>query len=563
MTRLRRLLLSLVAVLLVAGGSWSAAPAWAAEDTVDSWSVSYAVQRDGTVRVVEDLAYRFGSNSGRHGIKRDLVTREAWDEKSDAVYSISQIRVTSPDADPEVNVQTADEGRDAGIVLRVGSASTTVRSAVAHYRISYVVSGATRLADGVPQFYWDVMSGETPTVRNISVKVSAPQGITQTECFVGIPERSSKGSCASATVAGGVATFTQPVKPSGQVFTVAAALTPGAVSPLGPNLTERGDAGELRNKRMGLAGGAFSLLLSPVLGLLYWRRRGRDLRFVGLPPGVLPAQGQKVGQRPSRRVEIPVAFQPPRVSPAEAQLLLDGEITTRLTTATLVDLAVRGAVQLSTGTDHTSVKLVDPTLATRPHEQVLISRLFGQGLSEVDATSRGSLYRAHTALVVSVRNQVAAQRWFTRIPTAGGRGATFSMFMMLAFGFFFFGGSSLSNIYLLLPVVPLVIVGMVVSRRMQRGQRTGLGRALTDQADGFRTYLATAEADQLRFEEGEDIFSRYLPWAIAFGLADRWANLCAELVREGRLSAEPPTWYYGPWDGWNFYVFNNSLSTMG
>ena len=26
---------------------------------------------------------------------------------------------------------------------------------------------------------------------------------------------------------------------------------------------------------------------------------------------------------------------------------------------------------------------------------------------------------------------------------------------------------------------------------------------------------------------------------------------------------EPPTWYYGPWDGWNFYVFNNSLSTMG
>jgi uncharacterized membrane protein YgcG len=68
---------------------------------------------------------------------------------------------------------------------------------------------------------------------------------------------------------------------------------------------------------------------------------------------------------------------------------------------------------------------------------------------------------------------------------------------------------------------------------------------MCDQVEGFRKYLATAEADQLRFEEGEDIFSKYLPWAIAFNLADRWAKVCADLVAMGRLPDVVPYWYVG------------------
>ena len=123
-------------------------------------------------------------------------------------------------------------------------------------------------------------------------------------------------------------------------------------------------------------------------------------------------------------------------------------------------------------------------------------------------------------------------------------------------------GSSSAWLWLLLPLVPIIFTAVVVRSRMSRGQRSGVGRAYTDQVEGFRTYIETAEADQLRFEEGEDIFSKYLPWAIVFGLAERWADLCAQLVRMGRLSAEPPVWYYGPYSNWNFYVWNDALSTI-
>jgi uncharacterized membrane protein len=106
--------------------------------------------------------------------------------------------------------------------------------------------------------------------------------------------------------------------------------------------------------------------------------------------------------------------------------------------------------------------------------------------------------------------------------------------------------------------VPILITVAVVRRKMRRGQRTPEGRAVCDQVEGFKTYLATAEAEQLRFEEGEDIFSRYLPWAIAFDLADRWAKICGDLVKMGRLPDTTPYWYYG---SYNMAAFNTGFLT--
>jgi uncharacterized membrane protein len=74
--------------------------------------------------------------------------------------------------------------------------------------------------------------------------------------------------------------------------------------------------------------------------------------------------------------------------------------------------------------------------------------------------------------------------------------------------------------------------------------RTPAGSALLAQARGFRLYLETAEANQIRFEEGQDVFSRYLPYAIVFGVAERWAGIFAQLAASGAAVAAP-TWYVG------------------
>ena len=46
--------------------------------------------------------------------------------------------------------------------------------------------------------------------------------------------------------------------------------------------------------------------------------------------------------------------------------------------------------------------------------------------------------------------------------------------------------------------------------------------------------LATAEADQFGFEEAAGIFSRYLPWAIVFGVAEHWAKVFADIATAAR-----------------------------
>lgn len=57
--------------------------------------------------------------------------------------------------------------------------------------------------------------------------------------------------------------------------------------------------------------------------------------------------------------------------------------------------------------------------------------------------------------------------------------------------------------------------------------RTAAGSAAYAQVLGFRRYLTAAEVEQIRAEERGGVFSRYLPYAIAFEEADRWVRTFA------------------------------------
>ena len=102
----------------------------------------------------------------------------------------------------------------------------------------------------------------------------------------------------------------------------------------------------------------------------------------------------------------------------------------------------------------------------------------------------------------------------------------------------------------------LVVAGLIVQvlgRRM--ASRTAEGSAVLAQAQGFERYIATAEANQIRWEEAQDVFSRFLPYAIVFGLADRWASVFEEVASAAAAAGHviaAPAWYLGPMVGWNF-----------
>ncbi|MGI3780789.1 MAG: DUF2207 domain-containing protein, partial [Janthinobacterium lividum] len=538
-----------------------ARPAYAATpDLVKSLDIAYTVQADGTLQVKETWVWQFGSDSGRHGIRRNLVVREPWleqgkDTDQDAVYTLSNLAVTSPDGvntDVSQSDAPTQKGREVETTLTIGSASETVSAPTATYVISYDVRGALRTfpTDEPPydEFFWDATGTGNPAFEQIRVTAKVPDGPYQgaLRCFAGPVQ--SKNTCTQASkVSGSSGVFGTDDLPAGQNMSIGVKIQPGAVAVVTPDLQPRADARTPAEKAAVVGAGVAvggAAIASPILGVAYYRKRGRDLRYAGLPPGTFPAGGQQVESVPNDPdLPIPVAFVPPKIPVAEAGLLIDGELDTKETAATLVDLAVRGGLTIiSENKNDMRVSLVNPGVATAPHEKALLDGIFRGDPpgTVVDLGSQGSLLPAHQALDAVVRDQVTARGWFTRIPSGTStRGLGFGVVALAFFGIIHAG---LWALLLAAALLPVIITIAVVRSKMKRGQRTPEGRAWFDQTEGFKTYIATAEADQLRFEEGEDIFSRYLPWAIVFGLAERWSKVCGDLVAMGRLPVTSPSW---------------------
>ena len=564
MRRFRALLIGLLFGLAATLGITT--PAYAADDQIDEFAITYEVQPSGVIRVTEKIVWRFGDNSGRHGIQRWYVTREPYDDDEDAVYMLTQIDVTSPDPGVATDWERTDDeradGREVNTRLRIGDPDRTIEADTATYVISYDLTGALRSFSGYDEFYWDATGFENPLIKQLTIQTTVPGGAQDVTCFAGPP--GSTETCQTADFTkGGPASFAQSNIPAGQGVSIGVRITPGLITDNKPHLEPDGSKISPAAKVAAIVGAGVAGLIaigSPIVGVLWWRKNGRDQRYAGLAPGTTPLAGQPAHIVPSDPdLPIPVAFSPPRIPVGEAGLLIDGQVDNRETAATIIDLAVRGALTVqSDGKDDFRVTLVDPNRAAAPHEMVLLTDLFNSGPpgTQVDLSERGSLLSAHQAMQTSVRNQVTARGWFRKVPSATATGSFgFGALLFIVFGAFAVGAWLL---WVLVPLLPIIITIAVIRTKLRRGQRTADGRAVCDQVEGFRTYLATAEADQLKFEEGEDIFSRYLPWAIIFELADRWARICADLVAMGRLPDTTPYWYYG---NYNISSFNTGFLT--
>jgi uncharacterized membrane protein len=104
--------------------------------------------------------------------------------------------------------------------------------------------------------------------------------------------------------------------------------------------------------------------------------------------------------------------------------------------------------------------------------------------------------------------------------------------------------------------LPLLSLPLVVTAFMWIDAPTKEGRAVLDRVAGFKQYLSITERERLdRMHPPEDtpeLFERYLPYAIALGVENRWADrfagVLAAAAAQGRQGF---TWYSGSSDPWN------------
>lgn len=469
--------------------------------TISGYTATFDVDKDGGMRVVEDIAVDFPVS--RHGIFRFFDTWDAGDAHNRAIPR--DIQVTRNGNSEPFELQNDQRGRYR--VVKIGSADVTV-SGQQQYRISYRIEGVlTPGADGSrTQFYWDLVpAGWAMPIRSAELTVHLPAEAQDVRCAVGA------GSTSGCTATGeGTRTLT---------------VEADALSPHTPVTI-----------RAGLD------IATPPADTLPWPSRldpvlGRHPVLLGLVLlGALAAAG--AGARLSRSVrerkpQFPVMYAPPEgIGPAQASYILTEQIKDSAFVASMMYAAERGALTLEqSGGDWTIAGIGDGGAWQRidPVTQETAKALGVWGQGTAFTASRASVSSGQTLKTVLAGFKENTKTWarISGLMVSSGLGP-FGGFVLVALTALtvWLGAFNPLNMSVVALIPGLFLIfGLGIGASGAGTKRTPAGRDLWSRVGGFKRILSTPSAeDRFDFSGRKELYTAYIPWAVAFGCADEWAR---------------------------------------
>ncbi|MGK2966877.1 MAG: DUF2207 domain-containing protein [Tepidiformaceae bacterium] len=558
------LVIALFVALLPGARDASADEGW----VIDRFGIDITVEPDGDLRVVEEIAIDFGGLT-RHGIFRDLVTHQPCGEitpsggttdagfsdvpayaaacpsGSDRVYDLDVVSVAR-DGDSEP-YEILREGRLSRI--KIGDADRSINGEQ-FYRLEYTIGGALNAFTDHDELYWNVTGLWPVVMEQVDITVHLPDGAdVVTACFEGYG-----GATFRCTHAGDgpIASYssTRALFENEQV-TIVAGWQKGIVDVQPPVIKDRPSIDDFFTFDLPefVAAAVTGLLSFLGLGLVWWRF-GRDRAYTSIH--YLTNDPTEETRPLFARREVVVEYLPPDdLRPAQMGVLLDERADTLDVTATIVDLAVRGYLHIEEipkkgwfGSRDWELHKRTPEAPTPlPYEEKLYSALFSGRESVKVSTLKNTFYKTVNDVRERLYKDSVQRKWFRRSPESMR-----NLWSVIAIAVIVTGaGLAVGAAYLIarpLIFVPIVVAGLVLlvlSRAMSR--RTATGTEALRRVLGFREYVATAETHLQKFNEDQNIFARYLPYAIVFGCVEKWANAFAQIGVTP--STQTAGWYTG------------------
>lgn len=290
-------------------------------------------------------------------------------------------------------------------------------------------------------------------------------------------------------------------------------------------------------------------LLCIVLGVLIvvgawplasrWRASHGGQMYAGLAPGMTPPPGGPAEVRPVSEAELKnttyaVQFHPPEgVEPRDVGLLLDRLTGPRDLAATIIQLTVQGYLTLAKDEENDDwlITVNRHPAGEPPNPSLWLLDYFDAGggpvlLSQVKPGLRDAFARLEGEVLHS-----AHERGYIDGDPRGRRAPTGGLVMALILVLVVSGGLALAaNPLAWIGAGAAGALGITAARVRGPVGRPAAGTAAYFRTMGFRQYLLTAEANQIKVEDAAGIFSRYLPWAIAFDAAGHWTEVFKDVA---------------------------------
>lgn len=522
MTRSIPLLLALLAWLAVNP------PQAIADERVLSFASDMSIQADGALLVTETIRVRAEGDNIRRGIYRDLPTRYT-DRYGNRVEVAFELLSVERDGRHEPNFT---ERLGNGVRINTGNDDFLPTPAEFTFTIRYRTTRQLGFFADHDELYWNVTGlGWDLPIDEVRARVSLPAPVDPAQLrldgYTG--RRGEQGKDYRASSADpGVATFhmTRSLAP-GEGLTIAVGFPKGIIA--APSAARQ--VGWFLRDNRGVLVALAGLIL---LGLFYFRRWTRF--------GVDPQAGPVFPR-----------YQPPEgFAPGELRMLRRMSHDQRCFSADVVDMGVRGFLQIHQGAGSKGWRLVREPRASpdslTDSQRALAASLFEAGdeiqLKNTEAARVSAAIAAHAA-------QMSKRLKPQYFQSHGG-----TVFMGVAFsvlvGFIALGLSGGNGMPALIVLGAMALVAHLVFARLMKAP-TPEGRKLLDEIEGLRMYLSVAERDELKAVAGPGHppaldakrYESLLPFAMALQVEEAWTRKFTAAVGMATAQQSSPAWYHG------------------
>ncbi len=514
------------------------------EWTITDFHSDIIVQSDGKVSIKEKISVDFNSLE-KHGIYRDIpyVYESSTGEKTYTTLDIGEVIQDNQRA----MIETSNNG--ANLRIRIGDPDTTI-SGKHTYQISYIATGVLLSHPDYDELYWNVTGQDWEAdIEKVSTTVTLPkEKIEIMNCFEGYSK--STLMCSISQTSPKTVSFasTNPLYPH-QGITIGVGFTKGIVPLLtvSPPRTIFDEVQTLPS--------LITLLVTILTGcgtIFYvWMSNGRDLWY---KTRRVFSSNIKEEHRPFWAYEPTlVEFESPeKLPPAILGVVMDEKADTLDVTATLVDLATRGFMTITEipkkwlfGTVDYELSLTGKGLEKLyQYEKTLLNRLFSGNKEKILVSSLKKTFYDDLAIVkTQLYEEVVKKKLFSTHPETTRHiyiGSSI-IISILGGGIIKFAFEYLSGPGVMFGI-GVIISGIILlfsSRSMPR--RSAYGRDVYLRAKGYRLFISGAEKYRQQFFEKKNIFNEVLPYAIIFGLTEKFA----QSMKEMGLKPSSPSWYSG------------------
>ena len=519
---------------------------------IHDFAALLTVHTDGTLDVVEQLTVRFTGQW--NGLNRDLSLHHFTGQGRAVKLDVEDGPITDASGNPlRVEHQSLNAGWTRRYHIYIPGAANADRTIVIRYRVKNAIRFFFKSSDEgeFDELYWNVTGNDwTMFIDSLRARVVLPDDLRPTRVAVYTGYKGSTANDAlierDANEVGFISRH--PLYPYAGM-TVAVGWPAGHIA---------GRPSWLHEQLMEIV--RWIPLLFPLLVFIFayrrWDKYGRD-----------PVEGSYV-----------VRYEPlAGESPGELGTLVDNTADMPDVTATLVDLAVRGYIHITELKESHLLGLVKSTdyqfdiLKNRgewkdlkAHEVSYLDALSQCADGDAYSVKMSELQNKFYRFLPEIRNSiydelVEADYYHERPDRAKAKAWGITVFvtfilggitiLSLSRGFVLFEPAALV-IATVLSFVILVIFAQIMPARTVAGARARAG------ALGFREFLSRVEEDRFkRMITSPELFEKYLPYAMAFGVEDNWANAFKDIYRE------PPQWYTGT-GRFDSVSFGHSISAM-